>query len=118
MNLFTCVLFALMEIQIDCKYGYQYVTMIAFDYYLNVFILSMFDLNKIINRNVQGESLFRILIYLIYFTLKNKFKCQVIKFHKLILVKHLKNCLTHSRQSANTEQSLCSKNSLYIVLCT
>lgn len=55
--------------------------MIAFNYYLNVFILSMFCLNKIINRNVQGESLFRILIYLIYFTLKNKFKCQVIKFH-------------------------------------
>ena len=75
--------------------------MIAFDYYLNVFILSMFGLNKTVNRNVQGESLFRTLIYLIYliyFTLKNKFKCQVIKFHKLTLVKQLKNCLTHSRQ--------------------
>lgn len=36
--------------------------MVAFDYYLDVFILSMFGLlNKFINRNVPGESLFRIL---------------------------------------------------------
>lgn len=81
MNLLTCVLFGFKEIQIDWKYGYQYVTMIAFDYYLNVIILSMFCLNKLLTEMFKESHCLGSSYTSIYLPWKNKFKYQVIKFH-------------------------------------